>query len=80
MRACTGPFAAVLLASSLAAQTQDFGKAYSFAERAPATAVVELSRPVAVKLAVGPEAVEIGRQNRLEAGRVDAETGERAAF
>ena len=39
MRAFHGLSVAALLALPLAARTQDFGKAYSFAERAPATAV-----------------------------------------
>lgn len=36
--------------------------------------------PLAVELAVGAKTIEVGRQDRLEAGRVDADAGERAAL
>jgi undecaprenyl-diphosphatase len=47
---------------------------------APDTAYVSLERPARLELAGGAEAVEVGRQDRLEAGRLDADAGKGATL
>ena len=53
---------------------------FFFTPAAPEAAFARLGGAAAVELAVGPEAIEIGRQDRFEAGRFDGESGERAAL
>ena len=50
---------------------------FGFGNGQPA-AVADSGRPVTLELAAGAEAIEVGGQDRLEAGRLDAEAGERA--
>jgi len=54
--------------------------AFFFGGQTSETAYASLGRPVAIELAVGPEAIEVGRQDRLEAGRLDADAGKGAAL
>jgi undecaprenyl-diphosphatase len=53
---------------------------FFFGGAAPETAYVSLDRPAGLELATGPEAVEIARQDRLEAGRPDADAAETATL
>lgn len=53
---------------------------FFFNAGAPETSYARSGRPAAVELAVGPEAVEVGRQDRLEARRINADAGESATL
>jgi undecaprenyl-diphosphatase len=54
--------------------------AFFFGGQAPETATASLGRAAAIELAVGPEAIEVGRQDRFEAGWLDADAGKGSTF